>query len=116
VNIHLRNDAATRTIAPTGTLTNGTQSIAVAFPATLINQGQTQILSATASVPKPALWSPSTPTEYDLQLQVPGEATYQAHVGLREVKAVGTQLMLNGRAIRMHGASIHEDAFGHGDA
>ena len=52
----------------------------------------------------------------DLELEVPGEATYRARVGLREVQAKGSQLLLNGHPIRLRGASIHEDVFGRGDA
>ena len=39
----------------------------------------------------------------------PGESTYRARVGLREVRADGADLLLNGKPIRLRGASIHED-------
>ena len=52
---------------------------------------------------------------WDLELEVPGESCYRAHVGLREVRADGTDLMLNGKAIKLRGASFHEDSFGRGD-
>jgi hypothetical protein len=46
---------------------------------------------------------------------VPGEATYRARVGLREVRADNAALRLNGAAVKLRGASIHEDVFGRGD-
>ena len=45
----------------------------------------------------------------------PGETTYRARVGLREVRTKGADLLLNGKPIRLRGASIHEDVFGRGD-
>jgi hypothetical protein len=81
-----------------------------------IAKGDTHVAEASTRVEDPQLWSPSAPNLWDLELEVPGEATYRARVGLREVRAVGKRLLLNGRSVRMRGASIHEDVFGRGDA
>ena len=66
-------------------------------------------------IPDPDLWSPSAPNLWELELEVPGESTYRARVGLREVRTDGADLLLNGKPIRLRGASIHEDVFGRGD-
>jgi hypothetical protein len=68
-----------------------------------------------AVVAKPALWAPGSPSLYTLKLGVPGEGTWQDSVGLREISRDGGKVMLNGRRLRLHGASIHEDAEGDGD-
>ncbi|HEX4344366.1 MAG TPA: glycoside hydrolase family 2 TIM barrel-domain containing protein [Solirubrobacteraceae bacterium] len=116
LQIHLRNNADPRQLGAQGTLTRGDRTIPFTFaPAPFAHDG-TEVLKTTVHVDDPDLWSPTAPNLWDLELEVPGESSYRAHVGLREVKAVGTKLMLNGKQIRLRGASFHEDAFGHGDA
>jgi Glycosyl hydrolases family 2, TIM barrel domain/Glycosyl hydrolases family 2, sugar binding domain/Glycosyl hydrolases family 2 len=44
------------------------------------------------------------------------EGSYTAHVGLRELTWHGARVYLNGERLRLHGASLQEDAAGHGDA
>jgi hypothetical protein len=116
VGVHVRNNGETRVVPVHGTLTRGARSIPLEFPAVPIARDETQVLQATARVDDPELWSPATPTLWELELQVPGEATYRARVGLREVRTDGSRLLLNGHPIRLRGASIHEDVFGRGDA
>jgi hypothetical protein len=64
----------------------------------------------------PALWAPGSPSLYTLHLSVPGESAWDAKVGLREIRRDGGAVLLNGKRLRLHGASINEDAKGHGDA
>jgi hypothetical protein len=116
VGVHVRNDGETRVIPVHGTLTLGSRSIPLDFPAQPIAKDETDVLQTTARVDDPELWSPAAPNLWDLELEVPGEATYRARVGLREVRASGSRLLLNGKPIRLRGASIHEDVFGRGDA
>jgi beta-galactosidase/beta-glucuronidase len=52
----------------------------------------------------------------DLRLSVPNETAYRARIGLRELRWKGERLFLNGRVLRLHGASLQEDARGSGDA
>ena len=80
--------------------------------------GDAQVLRATVDVPKPALWSPARPSLYDLQLVAgAGESGYRTAIGLRELtwNRAG-ELRLNGRPLRLRGASLQEDARGRGDA
>jgi hypothetical protein len=45
-----------------------------------------------------------------------GEGGWDERVGLREVRRAGGRLLLNGERLRLHGASLHEDVAGRGDA
>jgi hypothetical protein len=47
---------------------------------------------------------------------VVGESAFSARVGLRELRWDGGRLQLNGRPLRLRGASLQEDAPGRGDA
>src|SRR5207244_11821834 len=62
------------------------------------------------------LWSPASPALYQLTLAVGGESSFSARVGLRQLSWHGGRLYLNGRRLQLHGASLQEDALGHGDA
>lgn len=114
--VRVRNNGPTRTIAPQATLTNEAQSIPVQFPGETVAEGQTVTISADVSVAHPALWSPSRPNLYTLALEVAGESSYTARVGLRELTWHDGRMYLNGTQLRLHGASLQEDALGHGDA
>ncbi len=116
VSVQVRNYGATRTIRPEGSLAHGSQTVPLAFGAVTVPAGATATATATAAVPAPALWSPAAPNLYDLQLAVPGESTYAARVGLRQITWHGQDLFLNGQRLRLHGATVQEDVPGHGDA
>jgi hypothetical protein len=124
IGVHVRNNGPTRAIAPQGTLSGptGGQDIPVQFPAVTVAQGQTAAVQTSVSVAGPALWSPSHPSLYALRLWVAHEgssapeSSYSARVGLRELTWHDGRLLLNARRLRLHGASIQEDAKGHGDA
>lgn len=115
LNVHVRNRLDPRPVTVTGTLSHGDRHIPLVFAPETLVKNETKVVAATARIDDPELWSPSSPTLWDLELAVPGEATYRARVGLREVRTEGAQLLLNGKPIRMRGASIHEDVFGKGD-
>jgi beta-glucuronidase len=69
---------------------------------------------------QPALWSPSVPALYGVEVQtVSGSRVEQANslrVGLRSIKVSRGILYLNGRRLWLHGAAIHEDVQGRGAA
>jgi hypothetical protein len=88
-----------------GTLRRGTTSVPLTFDGT----------RASATVERPALWSPSDPNLYELELRVGGKPSWRGRVGLREVRRDGRRLLLNDRPLRLRGASLHEDARGRGD-
>jgi len=116
VSVQVRNYGPSRTLAPEGALAHGSQMIAISFPPLALAHGQAATDTATVSVPSPALWSPSSPSLYQLTLAVGSESSYSARVGLRELSWHGGHVYLNGRLLSLHGASIQEDAKGHGDA
>lgn len=116
LGVRVRNNGPTRTIAPQATLTSEAQSIPVQFPAQTVAAGQTVAISTDVSIAHPSLWSPSRPSLYTLMLEVAGESSYSARVGLRDLTWHEGRMLLNGTQLRLHGASIQEDAQGHGDA
>ncbi|HEV2981341.1 MAG TPA: glycoside hydrolase family 2 TIM barrel-domain containing protein [Solirubrobacteraceae bacterium] len=116
VSVQVRNNAATRVLAPQGTLSREGESISIAFAPAEVQAGQTVTMTATVSVPHPALWSPARPALYQLELAIGQECSYAARVGLRQLSWHGGRLYFNGARVRLHGASLQEDALGHGDA
>jgi hypothetical protein len=69
---------------------------------------------------RPELWSPSSPSLYRVEVATSAgrrvEQLNSLRVGLRTVRVRDGILYLNGRRLWLHGASIHEDAFGRGAA
>jgi hypothetical protein len=117
ISVQVRNDGASgRAILPAGSLVRGAQTIPLSFPEQRLAHGQTATVSTSVNVPEPALWSPASPSLYQLTLAVAGECSYSARVGLRQIAWHGGQVYLNGRRLQVHGASVQEDALGHGDA
>jgi hypothetical protein len=116
VSVQVRNYGSARTITPEGSLTHAAQSIPLSFAPVTLAHGQSTVVSATATVPEAALWSPASPSLYQLSLAVNGESSYTARIGLRQLSWHGGHLYLNGTLLHLHGATIQEDARGHGDA
>jgi hypothetical protein len=81
-----------------------------------VGRGAVGTVRARVRIASPALWTPDDPQLYDLTLSVPGESTWSARTGLRQLTWSGRRLLLNGRRVVLHGASLHEDAYGHGGA
>jgi hypothetical protein len=116
VSVSVRNNGPSRTITPTGSLTRGTVTIPIGFPALSLAAGQAGTATGTATISEPALWSPASPSLYQLELAVGSESSYSARVGLRQITWHGQDVFLNGQRLRLHGATIQEDVLGHGDA
>ena len=88
----------------------------VEFEPVIVPAGRTVTVRTRTRVDDAQLWSPGDPRLWDLRLQLGEEAGYRARVGLREIKRVGRDILLNGEKIQLRGASIHEDVEGKGDA
>jgi Glycosyl hydrolases family 2, TIM barrel domain/Glycosyl hydrolases family 2 len=116
VGVTVRNDGPQRIVSAEGALERTGQRIPLHFPAVALLPGEAASVTATASVPQPALWSPRSPSLYELSLSVPNESSFSAKVGLRELSRRGASLFLNGQRLHLHGATIQQDARGHGDA
>lgn len=86
-----------------------------------LRRGETEIplrfdgTRATATIERPALWSPDEPNLYELEITVGERVAWRGRVGLREVRRRGSTLLLNGRPLELRGASLHEDVPGRGD-
>jgi hypothetical protein len=117
VSVLVRNNAASgRAILPEGSLVHGAQTIVLQFPEQHLAHGQSATVSTTVTVSEPALWSPTSPSLYQLTLAVGHESSFSARVGLRQIAWHGGRIYLNGQHLLLHGATIQEDALGHGDA
>lgn len=60
-----------------------------------------------------SLWSPDNPKLYDIKLSTRHEVLTD-EIGLREIKTVGREIILNGEAIRLYGISTHAEFKGRG--
>lgn len=92
----------------------------IVFHPRWVAQGSSRLFSTSLKIPHPHLWSPEQPSLYPLSLQAnvlddPSVkdrpvARYALHVGLRSLKVGADQrVLLNGRPVLLHGASMHED-------
>ncbi len=115
VLVHNRSDWA-RTLQVRGTLRHRGSGPNLVFSPVRVGGGETRRVAARVEIKDPALWAPGSPSLYALHLAVTGESAWDDHVGLREIRRAGDAVLLNGKRLRLHGASINEDAEGHGDA
>ncbi|HEY6759223.1 MAG TPA: glycoside hydrolase family 2 TIM barrel-domain containing protein [Baekduia sp.] len=106
---------AARELQVRGSLRRSGRVIPVRFPPVHLGPGETRRVSTRVVVSSPALWAPGSPSLYTLRLAAPGGGGWREDVGLREVSRRGGELLLNGQRLRLHGASINEDADGDGD-
>jgi hypothetical protein len=112
VTVRVRNRRAARAVRVRGRVAGAP----LAFPAVRLEPGRAAWVSARVRLARARLWEPGRPALYPLELAVPGESGYRARVGLRELRWRGGRLSLNGRALRLRGVSLQEDARGRGDA
>ncbi len=91
--------------------------IDVEFDEVRVPAGRSARVTATVRVEDADLWSPGSPTLYDLELRTTdgGLAGWRGRIGLREISRNGSTLLLNGRPVKLRGASLHEDAWPRGD-
>jgi beta-galactosidase/beta-glucuronidase len=119
ISAAVRNLAGTSDpIELSGTLRRGDNDpIDVQFPEVKVPAGRSVRVTGTVTVEDADLWSPADPTLYDLELRATdaGLAGWRGRIGLREISRQGPVLMLNGRPIKLRGASLHEDAWPRGD-
>lgn len=117
ITVQVRNNGASgRAILPAGSLSRGAQTIVLSFPEQHLAHGQSATVSTSVTVSEPALWSPASPSLYQLTLAVGHESSYSARVGLRQIAWHNGRVYLNGQHLLLRGATVQEDALGHGDA
>jgi hypothetical protein len=112
IAVRVRNRVHTRSVRVVGTLGD----MSLSFPPVRLQAGRAAWVRTSVRVQRPRLWQPGHPALMELRFTVPGESGYRARVGLRELRRNGERLLLNGRRLRLHGASLQEDAPGAGDA
>ena len=83
--MHVHNNGEPRQLGVKGTLTRGDRKVDLELPGEPLAKEGTEVLQTSVKIDDPALWSPRTPNLWNLDLEVPGETTYRARVGLREV-------------------------------
>ena len=85
-----------------------------------VDGGAIKSLALEVPVPKARLWSPSDPALYTATVELVSgvgiEQRIVRRVGFRTVTALGGKLQLNGRELRLRGASVQEDLPGRGAA
>ena len=114
VSVRVVNRSATRrAIRVAGTLGGRELAFGTVVAA---GRGGTATAHATLRLAHPRLWAPGHGRRQVLHLAVAGEAGWTSRVGLRELRWDGGRLRVNGRPVTLHGASLHEDAPGRGDA
>jgi hypothetical protein len=116
LSVGVHNNGPDRVIAPQGTLSDGAQSIPVAFAGQAVPSGRTVVMTTSVAIANPALWEPGHANLYALNLTVGQESGYSARVGLRQLTWNAGRMYLNGKRLLLHGASMQQDAQGHGDA
>jgi beta-glucuronidase len=84
-----------------------TRSLHVSGP--VVAPGGAAPISASFAVPRPRLWAPGHPWLYIVRVTVPGGQVTQQQFGIRSFTVDRSgRLLLNGRRIRLRGASFHE--------
>ncbi|SNX53391.1 glycoside hydrolase family 2 TIM barrel-domain containing protein [Thermoanaerobacterium sp. RBIITD] len=63
----------------------------------------------------PILWSPENPKLYQVQLKYKNDKINE-EIGFREIKTLGTKILLNGKEIFLKGVSEHEESIINGRA
>jgi hypothetical protein len=115
VSVRVSNESSARRLLARGSLVRGNDAVALSFAPLALRHGASAVATATAVIRSPALWSPRAPNLYRLSLGVGEESGLSAQVGLRQLTWSDGRMYLNGRRLVLHGATIQEDAEGHGD-
>lgn len=117
LSVRVRNRDASRTVRVRGALSRGGRTVAALdFGEAGVTTRTSRELRTRVTVDRPALWSASSPSLYDLRIDVPGEASLRRRIGLREITWDEGALALNGRRLQLRGAALPPDARGRGDA
>lgn len=84
-----------------------------------VGPGAMRVISTRIRIARPRAWSPESPYLYRMVVRATVDdpvtrgqpvATYITHVGLRTVsKSPAGTVLINGKPVLLHGASIHED-------
>ena len=67
-------------------------------------------LSTRITIAHPALWSPATPSLYNVRLRASTGGGYALRSGIRSIKVSNGHLFLNGQPMSFRGVGYHEDS------
>ena len=102
VGVRVRNRDASRTLDVRGVISRDGRNVGtLRFGLAGVGGGTSRALSTSVTIEAPELWSPARPALYDLSIVVPGEATLQRRIGLREIAWDATGLRLNGEPLQL---------------
>jgi beta-glucuronidase len=84
------------------------------FDPVLVPPGRIRRLRASLRIENPRLWSPQSPHLYEVRLLLRDRngsvlQRYDVHTGIRSLVVRRGRLFLNGRAVELRGANMHED-------
>jgi hypothetical protein len=117
ISVRVRNRDVSRSVRPRGAISRDGRTIApLDFGVAGVGSRTSRELKTSVTIDDPKLWSPGSPSLYDLRIDVPGEASMQRKIGLREIGWNGGGLMLNGLRLVLEGVGLPADARGRGDA
>lgn len=117
IGVRVRNRGRARTVRVRGVISRGGRTVrTLDLGRAAVGAATSRAFRATAQIDDPRLWSPRRPALYDLRIVVPGQATLQRRIGLREIAWAGGRLRLNGAPLVLRGIALPPDARGHGDA
>ena len=89
-------------------LTGRYGSAGIKFRSTVLRRGGRAELVGTATIRRPRLWQPLSPSLYNVTVRAPG-VTHRQRAGIRRLSVSSRgSLSLNGKKVRLRGVSFHE--------
>lgn len=116
VSALVHNRGFSRPVELHGRLDNGRRHYILKYHLIRLARDASRRITARVTVRRPALWAPGRARRSGLVLAVPGLAHWSGHTGLRQLTWASGRLSLNGAPVVLRGATLTEDAYGHGDA
>jgi beta-glucuronidase len=90
------------------------------FKSVVVRGRSTRTVQTTVKIRNPRLWQPGDPQLYDVRVSAftggRERSRYDTEIGIRSLRTSKGRLLLNGRAVQLRGASMHEDSPNNGFA
>lgn len=84
------------------------------FKRVVVKPGRAQTVQALVRIRNPRLWEPGSPKLYHVTATASfgghQASRYDTDIGIRSIRVRGGRMLLNGRPVRLRGASMHEDS------
>lgn len=109
IDVDVDNNSGSQTKSVvTVELYDGQRRIASRSKTVTLPEGNTTVTFEGIKAGKVKAWSAETPNLYTITLSLDGGETVSSRVGFRNVEISGGQLLVNGKAIEVHGVNLHE--------